>query len=51
MGNKIEKDWSVDRIRVTVHAARNKHADLFPVTIFFSLSFWLGELQVKTTKC
>ena len=34
----------------TVHTAGNKHVDFFPVPIFFSLPFWLGELQVKTTK-
>ena len=34
----------------TVHAAGNKHADFFPVLVFFSLSFRLGELQMKTTK-
>ena len=34
----------------TMHAAGNKHADFFPVLVFFSLSFRLGELQMKTTK-
>ena len=48
--------WERDRIAVnmlgnkTVHATGNKHVDFFLVSVFFSLSFWLGELQVKTTK-
>ena len=50
IGNKTGNDWSGERDRVTVHVAGNKHADFFPVTIFFSLSFQLGELQMKTTK-